>query len=105
MDTLHCRTKPFRVNRFRDREKCMRRGTDPSMRVPFRAIALTQRRNVHTVYDTSGPFTDPDVAIDVRAGIAPVRSQLDPRTATTPSSLAKPSSVYRIGRDSMARTR
>jgi phosphomethylpyrimidine synthase len=25
------------------------------------------------VYDTSGPYTDPDVAIDVRAGLPPVR--------------------------------
>jgi len=41
--------------------------------VPFRAIALTNGE-IHTVYDTSGPFTDPDVAIDVRAGIAPLRS-------------------------------
>ena len=27
----------------------------------------------HRVYDTSGPYTDPDVAIDVRHGIAPLR--------------------------------
>jgi phosphomethylpyrimidine synthase len=26
-----------------------------------------------TVYDTSGPFTDPDVAIDVRRGLSPLR--------------------------------
>ncbi len=55
---------------------------------------------MHTVYDTSGPFTDPDVAIDVRAGIAPLRQPwIEERNDTV--ALAKPSSVYRIGRESM----
>ena len=58
--------------------KVYAQGSDPSIRVPFRAIALTNGE-VHTVYDTSGPFTDPDVAIDVRAGIAPLRRALDRR--------------------------
>jgi phosphomethylpyrimidine synthase len=47
-------------------------GSDPSIRVPFRAIALSNG-DVHTVYDTSGPFTDPDFAIDLKVGIAPLR--------------------------------
>ncbi len=42
-------------------------GSDPTIRVPFRAIAVTDG-TVHTVHDTSGPFTDPDVGIDLRAG-------------------------------------
>jgi phosphomethylpyrimidine synthase len=84
---------------FPGSRKVYAQGSDPSMRVPFRAIALSNGET-HTVYDTSGPFTDPDVAIDVRAGIAPVRTQwiLD-RNDTV--ELAKPSSVYRIGRESM----
>jgi phosphomethylpyrimidine synthase len=74
-------------------------GSDPSIRVPFRAIALTNGE-VHTVYDTSGPYTDPDVAIDVRAGIAPLRSAwIEARNDTV--ELDKPSSVYRIGREAM----
>jgi phosphomethylpyrimidine synthase len=74
-------------------------GSDPSVRVPFRAIALSNGE-VHTVYDTSGPYTDPDVAIDVRHGIAPVRSAwIDARNDTV--ELTKPSSVYRIGREAM----
>ena len=74
-------------------------GSHPSIRVPARAIALTNGE-VHTVYDTSGPYTDPDVAIDVRAGIAPLRSAwIDARGDTV--TLSKPSSVYRIGRDAM----
>jgi len=85
---------------FPGSKKVYAQGSDPSIRVPFRAIALTNGE-VHTVYDTSGPFTDPDVAIDVRAGIAPLRQPwIEGRNDTV--ELAKPSSVYRIGRESMA---
>ncbi len=74
-------------------------GSDPSIRVPFRAIALTNGET-HTVYDTSGPYTDPDVGIDVRKGIDPLRSAwIDARNDTV--ELQKPSSVYRIGREAM----
>ncbi|MCC7293625.1 MAG: phosphomethylpyrimidine synthase ThiC [Phycisphaerales bacterium] len=53
----------------------------PSLRVPLRRIDLTPTRvgDRHEanppvfVYDTSGPYTDPDVAIDVRRGLAPLR--------------------------------
>ena len=84
---------------FPGSRKVYAQGSDPSIRVPFRAIALTNGE-VHTVYDTSGPFTDPDVAIDVRAGIAPLRQGwIQDRDDTV--ELAKPSSVYRIGRESM----
>ena len=85
---------------FPGSKKVYAQGSDPSIRVPFRAIALTNGE-IHTVYDTSGPFTDPDVAIDVRAGIAPLRQPwIEERNDTV--ALAKPSSVYRIGRESMA---
>jgi phosphomethylpyrimidine synthase len=84
---------------FPGSRKVYAQGSDPSIRVPFRAIALTNGE-VHTVYDTSGPFTDPDVAIDVRAGIAPLRQPwIEERNDTV--ALTKPSSVYRIGRESM----
>ena len=68
---------------FPGSRKVYAEGSDPSIRVPFRAIALTNGE-AHAVYDTSGPFTDPDVAIDVRAGIAPLR-QAGSKRATTPS--------------------
>jgi phosphomethylpyrimidine synthase len=56
----------------------------PFLRVPMREIAQTPTqhhgagsRKVDnppvTVYDTSGPYTDPVIAIDVREGIAPLR--------------------------------
>jgi phosphomethylpyrimidine synthase len=68
-------------------------GTRPDVRVPMREIELTPTR-VHAgpataatagagaaaianapllVYDTSGPYTDPAAAIDVRRGLAPLR--------------------------------
>ncbi|MDO4769037.1 MAG: phosphomethylpyrimidine synthase ThiC [Brachymonas sp.] len=44
-------------------------GSQASIRVPMREIALTNGERI-TVYDTSGPYTDPAVAIDVRQGLA-----------------------------------
>src|SRR5947209_13171750 len=74
-------------------------GSDPTIRVPFRTIALSDG-TTHTVTDTSGPFTDPDVGIDVRNGIAPIREPWIARRADT-ETLAKASSVYRLGREAM----
>jgi phosphomethylpyrimidine synthase len=58
-------------------------GAQPGVRVPMREIAVTPTRHGPglpaaenppvTIYDTSGPYTDPSVAIDLRAGLAPVR--------------------------------
>ena len=63
--------------------KCHVQGTlFPDVRVPMREIALSPsvdaagREHANSpvrVYDTSGPFTDPEVRIDIRAGLAPLR--------------------------------
>ncbi|MBS3021942.1 Phosphomethylpyrimidine synthase [Comamonas sp. PE63] len=45
----------------------------PQLRVPVRDIALTNGEQV-SVYDTSGPYTDPSVQIDVRQGLPSVRA-------------------------------
>ena len=47
----------------------------PDLRVPFRDIALdaSAREASVRVYDTSGPFTDPAVTIDLAAGLPTVR--------------------------------
>ena len=74
-------------------------GSDPTIRVPFRAIQVTDG-TVHTVHDASGPFTDPDVGIDLRQGIAAIREPWLARRADT-ETLAKASSVYRLGREAM----
>jgi len=58
-------------------------GALPNVRVAMREIQLTPTKTVNggpavenrsiTVYDTSGPYTDPAVTIDIRAGLAPYR--------------------------------
>ena len=61
-------------------------GQNPGVRVPMREIKLTPTpvagKDGETrlepnapvrVYDTSGPYTDPDVEIDIRKGLAPLR--------------------------------
>jgi phosphomethylpyrimidine synthase len=47
-------------------------GSRSDLRVPMREIALSNGERV-VVYDTSGPYTDPQVAIDVRRGLPQVR--------------------------------
>jgi phosphomethylpyrimidine synthase len=76
-----------------------RTGSDARIAVPMRAITLTTGET-HTVYDASGPFTDPDVAIDVRAGIAPLRATWIAERADT-EELEKSASLYRLGREAM----
>ncbi len=58
-------------------------GQAPGVRVPLREVSLSQTRNFKgeletnppvRLYDTSGPYTDPTVAIDVRKGLAPLRA-------------------------------
>ena len=57
-------------------------GSRPDVRVPMREIALSNGERV-TVYDTSGPYTDPDARIDVRAGLPDLRGAwLDARQDT-----------------------
>ncbi|MCP9465098.1 MAG: phosphomethylpyrimidine synthase ThiC [Nitrospira sp.] len=71
-------TQPFPASR-----KVYVEGTFPGVRVPMREISLTPTRSANggppipnppiTVYDTSGPYTDPTVTIDLRAGLSPLR--------------------------------
>src|SRR5277367_784623 len=44
--------------------------------VPFREIALepTAREEPYRAYDTSGPYTDPSVTIDLESGLPPLRA-------------------------------
>jgi phosphomethylpyrimidine synthase len=48
-------------------------GSDATIRVPVREIALTDGTS-HSVYDTSGPYTDPDVVIDRERGLPNLRA-------------------------------
>ena len=57
-------------------------GSQPGVRVPMREIALSNGERV-TVYDTSGPYTDPTASIDVRRGLPDLRGPwLDARADT-----------------------
>ena len=56
-------------------------GSRPDIRVPMREITLddtyvgddVEKNPPVTVYDTSGPYTDPDVQIDIRKGLPAMR--------------------------------
>ncbi|WP_322979787.1 phosphomethylpyrimidine synthase ThiC [Pseudomonas sp. C11] len=70
------------VQPFPRSQKVYVQGSRPDIRVPMREISLDvtptdfggEINAPVTVYDTSGPYTDPNVSIDVRKGLADVRS-------------------------------
>ncbi|TRO08464.1 phosphomethylpyrimidine synthase ThiC [Ectopseudomonas mendocina] len=70
------------VQPFPRSQKVYVQGSRPDIRVPMREISLDvtptdfggEINAPVTVYDTSGPYTDPNVIIDVRKGLADVRS-------------------------------
>jgi len=87
-------------------------GSRPDLRVPMREItqsdtplvakggvpAMESNAPVY-VYDTSGPYTDPAVKIDIRNGLAPLRAKwIDERGDT--EALSGPTSRY--GRERLA---
>lgn len=54
-------TEPFAKSR-----KIYVEGSRPDIRVPFREISLS---------DTSGPYTDPTITIDIRNGLPAMRAK------------------------------
>ncbi|HEY7531450.1 MAG TPA: phosphomethylpyrimidine synthase ThiC, partial [Nitrospiraceae bacterium] len=73
-------TEPFPAS-----QKVYVNGTQPGVQVPMREIRLSPTRSMNgsvaapndpiTIYDTSGPYTDPSVTIDLRGGLPPMRRQ------------------------------
>ena len=73
------------VQPFPGSRKIYIKGSRPDVRVPMREITLTDTPVIGgnpgavkenppvTVYDTSGPYTDPDVTIDIRLGLDAIR--------------------------------
>jgi phosphomethylpyrimidine synthase len=49
------------------------REVGAGLRVPARRVDLTNEEHLD-LYDTSGPFTDPETTIDVRTGLPPLRA-------------------------------
>ncbi|MGE6527584.1 phosphomethylpyrimidine synthase ThiC [Pseudomonas sp. NPDC077382] len=70
------------IQPFPRSQKIYVQGSRPDIRVPMREISLDvtptdfggEINAPVLVYDTSGPYTDPSVTIDVRKGLADVRS-------------------------------
>jgi phosphomethylpyrimidine synthase len=69
--------RPFPASR-----KVYVQGTLPDLKVPFREVRLTSTRTEKGeennlpiyLYDTSGPYSDPEAAIDLRKGLSPIRA-------------------------------
>ena len=61
------------VRPFPNSQKVYRNGSRQDIRVPFRQIQLSGHLGNVQVYDTSGPFTDPEVPINLNHGLPPLR--------------------------------
>ena len=69
-------TRPFSASR-----KCYATGSRPDVRVPMREVSQTPTHTSHGtevnppiyVYDTSGPYSDPDARIDLMRGLPDLR--------------------------------
>jgi phosphomethylpyrimidine synthase len=85
-------------------------GSRPDLQVAMREITLSQTPTLFggednppvTVYDPSGPYTDPDVRIDLAAGLAPLRARWIEERGDT-EQLSQLSSEFGRGRDGNAR--
>ena len=53
-------------------QKTYLQGSRPDIRVPMREVSLSAGASL-VLYDTSGPYTDPDIQLDVRRGLPPLR--------------------------------
>ncbi len=77
------------------------RGSQADIQVPMREISQSdtpasfgaQPNAPMFVYDTSGPYTDPRAAIDIRNGLAPMRERWIEERADT-ELMAGPTSIY-----------
>jgi len=82
-------------------------GSRPDIRVPMREVSQSdtpasfgaEKNPPVLVYDTSGPYTDPSVRIDIRQGLPPARGEWILERADT-EELPGPTSAY--GRDRLS---
>ncbi len=78
----HAAVDPESVQPFPKSEKVYRTGSRADIKVPFRRISLAGTHSLSGadpnpplhVYDTSGPYTDPEARIDIRAGLPALRA-------------------------------
>ena len=93
------------VQPFPRSRKIYAQGSRPDLRVPMREIScsdtpssLSPEKNPPlTVYDTSGPYTDPATPVDIHAGLAALREGWI-RERDDTERLDAPSSAYGRGR-------
>ncbi|HEY8346796.1 MAG TPA: phosphomethylpyrimidine synthase ThiC [Symbiobacteriaceae bacterium] len=72
---------PPRITPFPGSRKVYIQGSRPDIRVPMREVSLSPTANRFgqaenppvLLYDTSGPYTDPNVEVDIRKGLPPLR--------------------------------
>ncbi|NOU24977.1 MAG: phosphomethylpyrimidine synthase ThiC, partial [Methylotenera sp.] len=93
-------TQPFAKSR-----KVYVQGSRPDIQVPFREISLSDTPSAFgaeknppvVVYDTSGPYTDPDTKIDIRNGLPALRAGWIAERGDT-EQLEGPSSEFGVAR-------
>ncbi len=92
---------PEALKSFAKSKKVYVAGSRPDLKIPFREISLSdtpssfgaEKNPPVMVYDTSGPYTDPDYQIDIRNGLPSLRSQwIDERNDT--EFLEGPTSIF-----------
>ena len=92
---------PEALKSFAKSKKVYVVGSRPDLKVPFREISLSdtpssfgaEKNPPVMVYDTSGPYTDPNYQIDIRNGLPSLRSQwIDERNDT--EFLEGPTSIF-----------
>jgi len=80
-------------------------GSRPDLRVPMRAVSQSdtsasfgaEKNPPVYVYDTSGPYTDPQAKIDIRNGLAPLRAKWIEERGDT-EALSGPTSRFGVER-------
>ena len=100
---------------FANSRKIYITGSHPDICVPFREILLSdtpssfgaEKNPPIMVYDTSGPYTDPSVKIDIRQGLSPLRSpwilrRNDTEQLVSPSSARGQQNVAKLEHDGMS---
>jgi phosphomethylpyrimidine synthase len=73
-------------------------GSRPELRVPMREVCLHGGEPPVRLYDTSGPWTDPEAQPDIKQGLAPLRLPWI-RGRADVEELPGPTSAYRRQRD------
>jgi len=96
---------PGAMQPFTNSRKIYIEGSRPDIRVPFREISLSDTPSAFgveknppvIVYDTSGPYTDPEVSVDIRNGLPALRAGWIAERGDT-EQLNGPSSRYGLER-------